>query len=159
MKTRIEHVRLDELHPKYQMFARIIGIEAAVKLGQDFAGSQIYFPLDELHPFYGWLTDLIGYDAAVKLRQEFGRASIHFPHLIALTPSRRRTRDNKIARDYESGEYTKEQLGRKYRLTTTGIIRVLKKTLPMKPITASVKSEHLQNPLKEEKHNAETEVE
>ncbi len=132
MKTRIEHVRLDELHPKYQMFARIIGIAAAVKIGQEFAGSHIYFPEDELHPFYKRLTDLIGSDAAAKIRQEFGRTSIYFTHLIALTPSRRKVRDNKIARDYESGEYTKDQLGRKYRMTATGINSVLKKNASFK---------------------------
>ncbi len=86
MKTRIEHVRLDELHPTYQTLAKVIGLEAAVKLGQEFAKETIYFPA-----------------------------------LQALTNSRREERDRKILEDIESGEYTEEQLGKKYRMSATGV--------------------------------------
>jgi Mor family transcriptional regulator len=70
---------------------------------------------------------IIGLEAAVKLGKEFGGSNIYFPQLDALTVSRRAARDKKIVEDHERGEYTKEQLGRKYKMTATGIASVLKR--------------------------------
>ncbi len=92
METRIVSVVLEELHPTYQMLAKVIGVEAAVKLGREFAGTDIYFP-----------------------------------QIDALIMSRRRARDGKIVEDYESGRFTKEELGRKYKMTVAGISSVLKR--------------------------------
>lgn len=83
--------------------------------------------MEELHPVYQALTQIIGMEAAVKLGQEFGGQSIYFPQLDALTISRRLIRDEKIIEEYESGKYTKQQLGQKYKMTATGINSVLKR--------------------------------
>ncbi len=82
---------------------------------------------EELHPVYQMIARIIGPDAAAKLGKELGGQNIYFPHLDALTPSRRAVRDKKIVEDHESGEYTKEQLGRKYKMTATGIASVIKR--------------------------------
>jgi Mor family transcriptional regulator len=82
---------------------------------------------EELHPTYQTLAVVIGIEAAVKLGQEFGGTVIYFPRLDALTVSRRKARDKKIVEDYESDQYTKEQLGRKYKMTAMGISSVLKR--------------------------------
>jgi len=44
MENRDTNIKLEELHPLYQMLAKLIGPEAAVKLGQEFAHQDIYFP-------------------------------------------------------------------------------------------------------------------
>ena len=49
MGTKRTDIEAEELHPTYQTFAKVIGIDAAVKLGQEFGGSHMYFPrLDAL---------------------------------------------------------------------------------------------------------------
>ncbi|MDH4161999.1 MAG: hypothetical protein OEW15_04835 [Nitrospirota bacterium] len=37
-------IRENELHPTYQMIAKIIGLGATVKLGSELRGEQVYFP-------------------------------------------------------------------------------------------------------------------
>lgn len=37
-------ITLEELHPTYQLLARIIGIENALKLGRELGGGAIYLP-------------------------------------------------------------------------------------------------------------------
>jgi len=42
-------IRVEELHPTYQQIVKIIGLENALKLGQEIGGEQIYLPkLDSL---------------------------------------------------------------------------------------------------------------
>ncbi len=38
------NISLEELHPTYQAIARVIGIENALKLGQEFGGEGFYLP-------------------------------------------------------------------------------------------------------------------
>jgi len=40
----IKEIRVEELHPTYQHIAKIIGLENALKLGQEIGGEQIYLP-------------------------------------------------------------------------------------------------------------------
>lgn len=45
----INEIRIEELHPTYQQIAKIIGLENALKLGQEIGGEQFYLPrLDSL---------------------------------------------------------------------------------------------------------------
>jgi Mor family transcriptional regulator len=87
----------------------------------------INIKVEDLHPVYQALTQMIGMEAAVKLGQEYGGQMIYFPRLDALTIARRLARDRKIAEDYESGKYTKQQLGIKYKMTGVGIGSILKR--------------------------------
>ena len=49
MDAKYVNIKIEELHPIYQALTQIIGIEAAVKLGQEFGGQNVYFPrLDAL---------------------------------------------------------------------------------------------------------------
>ncbi|OGR04220.1 MAG: hypothetical protein A2511_08785 [Deltaproteobacteria bacterium RIFOXYD12_FULL_50_9] len=44
----------EDLHPRYQEVAKVIGLEAALKLGREFGGEQIYLP--KLDGHYGALS-------------------------------------------------------------------------------------------------------
>jgi len=83
--------------------------------------------IEELHPVYQMLTQVIGLEAAVKLGREFGGQNVYFPQLCALTASGRKERDRKIAEDYETGQYSKGELGRKYKMTGMGITDAIKR--------------------------------
>ncbi len=83
--------------------------------------------IEELHPVYQMLSQVIGLDAAVKLGQEFGGQNIYFPQLCALTVSGRKERDRKIAEEYETGQYSKGALGRKYKMTAIGVSDAIKR--------------------------------
>jgi len=37
-------IKLEDLHPTYQVFASLIGIEAALIIGQELGGANIYLP-------------------------------------------------------------------------------------------------------------------
>ena len=39
-----ETIKFEDLHPTYQHIARIVGVEAALKLGEKFSGLSLYFP-------------------------------------------------------------------------------------------------------------------
>jgi Mor family transcriptional regulator len=40
----MNNVSIDDLHPTYRMIAQIIGIDNALKLGEELGGESIYFP-------------------------------------------------------------------------------------------------------------------
>ena len=44
MENRDTNINMEELHPTYQMLAKVIGLDAAIKMGQEFAQQDIYFP-------------------------------------------------------------------------------------------------------------------
>lgn len=44
MDSDSEAVKFEDLHPTYQHVARIVGVEAALKLGAEFSGLSLYFP-------------------------------------------------------------------------------------------------------------------
>jgi Mor family transcriptional regulator len=39
-----DEVKIEDLHPKYQMIARIIGVDNALKLGEEIGGEALYLP-------------------------------------------------------------------------------------------------------------------
>ncbi len=39
-----DEIKIEDLHPTYQMIARIIGIENALKLGREIGGEALYLP-------------------------------------------------------------------------------------------------------------------
>lgn len=50
----LNDIRLKDLHPRYQEVAEVIGLEAALKLGLEFGGGQLYLP--KLDSAYGALS-------------------------------------------------------------------------------------------------------
>lgn len=149
---------LEELHPTYQLFARSIGVENALKLANEIGGDPIYLPrlfnnkvpffearnrriieglkssganLEELHPTYQQLAQIIGIENVLKLAYDIGGEQFHLPKTCRNMSPLIEARDRQIIEDLKTSGATVPSMARKYKLTqwhVYAIVRRAKKT-------------------------------
>ena len=129
MKIELQ-IRFEDLPATYQMIAKAIGIENALRLGEELGGEQICFPrlrhikMEDLPATYQMIAKIIGIENAIRFGEELGGEQIYFPKLQHMHFSRE-ARRRKIASEY-NGHNIKE-LAAKYGVTSRMIYATIRK--------------------------------
>lgn len=77
---------------------------------------------DDLHPTYQQICRVIGIENTMKLGRELGGESFYLPKLdVCLS----RVRERKIIEEFKGDNYL--ELGRKYRVTSAWVRKIIKK--------------------------------
>lgn len=73
--------------PLLNKIADVAGVQAALRIGREKAGQQIYIP-DTAKPDH-WLAQLIGFEAAARMSEVWGSKSLDIPPALAGDKKRR----------------------------------------------------------------------
>lgn len=118
---------MTELPESAQALVGLIGLPDAIEFIRAFGGAKLYTPAD-----YGrqqaLFADVIGDRLAeIVCRAHVGGGAWHVPRCLALINAER---DRQIRADYDSGQFTLNELAWKHRLGHSRIGQILKASPP-----------------------------
>lgn len=120
--THSSTIPIDLLPPLLQKIERLVGLQAAMALVQQWGGLRVYFPTPDRvtpdHPF----AKVIGVEALLKLANEYGG----LPHFQLPKAERalRAVRDARIAADYATDK-TAREIAAEYGITESQVCRIV----------------------------------